>query len=109
MDIAALMEDVKRKSEADTTKNGEAHVQLLESIRQLTLAAETPAETLMRMRFEVCRKLSQASMPSYLADEVLASAKCSYPNCPGSRCTSCNREKGWQSHHCIRISEDDRI
>jgi hypothetical protein len=53
MDISALLEDVKRKSEADTTKNGEAHVQFLESIRLLNLAAETPAETLMRMRFEV--------------------------------------------------------
>jgi hypothetical protein len=53
MDISALLEDVKRKSEADTTKNGEAHVQFLESIRLLNIAAETPAETLMRMRFEV--------------------------------------------------------
>ena len=53
MDLSKLIEDVKEKAGADTTKNGEAHVQLLESIRKLNLAAETPAETLMRMRFEV--------------------------------------------------------
>ena len=53
MDLSDAIRDVQNKAKADTAGNGEAHVQLLEAIRQLNLAAETPAETLMRMRFEV--------------------------------------------------------
>ena len=53
MDLSELIEDVQRKAKADTSGNGEAHVQLLNAIGKLRLAAETPAETLMRMRFEV--------------------------------------------------------
>ncbi|KAL8999601.1 MAG: hypothetical protein Q9169_001561 [Polycauliona sp. 2 TL-2023] len=43
---------VQDAAEADTNASGQAHAHLLESIRKLSLAAETPAETLMRMRFE---------------------------------------------------------
>jgi hypothetical protein len=53
MDLTNLLREVAQKAEADTTGNGEAHFQLLEAIRKLKLAAETPAETLMRMRHEV--------------------------------------------------------
>ncbi len=65
MDLSGLLEDVQRKSKADTTGNGEAHVQLLDAIRKLNLAAETPAETLMRMRFEVC--LASSTMPTRMS------------------------------------------
>ena len=64
MDLSRLIEDVKEKAGADTTANGEAHVQLLESIRKLNLAAETPAETLMRRRFEVNLRSIQSALGS---------------------------------------------
>jgi hypothetical protein len=53
MDLSKLLRDVAQKVAADTAGNGEAHFQLLNAIKQLNLAAETPAETLMRMRHEV--------------------------------------------------------
>lgn len=53
MDLSEAIRDVQKKAEADTSRDGEAHVQLLDAVRKLNLAAETPAETLMRMRFEV--------------------------------------------------------
>ena len=53
MDLSKEIAEVQKLAKADNTGNGQPHVDLLESIRKLTLAAETPAETLMRMRFEV--------------------------------------------------------
>ena len=55
MDLSKEIAEVQRFASADTTGNGQPHVDLLQSIRKLSLAAETPAETLMRMRFEVKR------------------------------------------------------
>ena len=51
--IQRALDNVQRAAQADTTGSGQAHVDLLEAVRLLNLAAETPAETLMRMRFEV--------------------------------------------------------
>ena len=45
--------NVQEAAQADIIDTGQAHVELLEAIRQLNLAAETPSETLMRMRFQV--------------------------------------------------------
>lgn len=53
MDLSKAISDVQNAAQADTTGHGQNHVDLLASIRRLTLAAETPAETLSRMRFEV--------------------------------------------------------
>lgn len=48
------IQDVQNAAKADVSQNGEAHVQLLEAIRKLNLAAETPEEILMRTHFQVC-------------------------------------------------------
>lgn len=53
MDVFKGIDNVRKAAWADTTRNGQPHVDLLEAIRKLNLAVETPAETLMRMRFEV--------------------------------------------------------
>ena len=53
MDLSRAIAEVQQAAQADTTGTGQRHVDLLESIRRLNLAAETPAETLMRMRFQV--------------------------------------------------------
>ena len=53
MDLSKAIRDVNEAAQADTTGTGQSHVDLLEAVRRLNLAAETPAETLMRMRFEV--------------------------------------------------------
>lgn len=57
MDLSKAIQDVQDAAKADTTGTGQRHVDLLESIHRLNLAAETPAETLMRMRFEVIPSL----------------------------------------------------
>lgn len=58
MPHSRALQDALRKvqdaAQADSTGSGQAHVDFLEAIRKLNLASETPAETLMRMRFEVC-------------------------------------------------------
>ena len=51
--VSQAIEDVQRAARADASGTEQAHVDFLESIRKLNIAAETPAETLMRMRFEV--------------------------------------------------------
>ena len=53
MDLSKAIADVQKAAQADTTGTGQRHVDLLEAVRRLSVAAETPAETLMRMRFEV--------------------------------------------------------
>jgi len=53
MDVSKAIDNVRKAARADTNGSGQAHVDLLEAIRKLNLAAETPAESLMRMRFEV--------------------------------------------------------
>lgn len=53
MDLSKAIADVQKAAQADKTGSGQSHVDLLEAVRRLNLAAETPAETLMRMRFEV--------------------------------------------------------
>ena len=55
MDLSKEIADVQAAAQADQTGNGQLHVDLLDAIRRLSLAAETPGETLMRMRFEVKR------------------------------------------------------
>ncbi|KAL8689022.1 MAG: hypothetical protein Q9218_005211 [Villophora microphyllina] len=52
MDLSKAIADVQKAAETDKTGSGQSHVELLEAVRRLSLAAETPAETLMRMRFE---------------------------------------------------------
>ena len=52
--IQQAIQNVQKAAQADITRCGQTHVDLLDAIRALNLAAETPAETLMRMRFEVC-------------------------------------------------------
>ena len=44
---------VQRAAQADTSRVGQTHADFLEAIRQLNLVAESPQETLMRIRFEV--------------------------------------------------------
>ena len=52
-DVQNAIANVQKTAQADTTKSGQAHADFLEAIRQLNLVAETPRETLMRVRFEV--------------------------------------------------------
>ena len=51
--IQRALSNVQAKATADSTGTGQAHADLLDAIKELSLAAESPAETLMRMRFEV--------------------------------------------------------
>ena len=53
MDVQRAIENVQKAAKADTTRSGQAHVDLIDAMRTLNLAVETPAESLMRMRFEV--------------------------------------------------------
>ncbi|KAL9610133.1 MAG: hypothetical protein Q9167_005153 [Letrouitia subvulpina] len=52
MDLSKEIAAVQAAAQADTTRVDQPHVDLLDAIRRLTIAAEKPAETLMRMRFE---------------------------------------------------------
>lgn len=51
--ILQALNDVNKAAQLDTTGADQAHTDLLDSIRKLTLAVEKPGETLMRFRFEV--------------------------------------------------------
>lgn len=51
--VLTAIENVQRAAKADANGTGQPHADLLDAVRELNLAAETPAETLMRMRFEV--------------------------------------------------------
>ena len=53
LSLSQALDDVNKAAQEDTHGTGRAHYNLLESIQKLTLAAEKPAETLMRSRFEV--------------------------------------------------------
>ncbi|KAK4692131.1 hypothetical protein P7C71_g5011, partial [Lecanoromycetidae sp. Uapishka_2] len=50
--VAKAIQEVQKAAEADHARTGQAHVDLLDAVRKLTEAAETPAERLMRMRFQ---------------------------------------------------------
>ncbi|KAL8890984.1 MAG: hypothetical protein Q9215_001906 [Flavoplaca cf. flavocitrina] len=50
--VQDALRTVQDAIQAETTASGQAHLDLLELIRKLNLAAETPAESLMRVRFE---------------------------------------------------------
>ena len=52
-DLKRAIANVQKAAEADTTRTGQAHADLLAAVRELTRAVETPEEKLMRMRFEV--------------------------------------------------------
>ena len=58
-ELQRAITSVQQAAEADTTGSGPNHVQLLDAIRELGQAAETPEEKLMRLRFEVSKKLPQ--------------------------------------------------
>ena len=51
--VSQALELLKKAAENDTSGTGQAHLDLLESIRVFTLAVEKPNETLTRHRFEV--------------------------------------------------------
>lgn len=51
--ILQALDDVNKAAHLDIAGTDQAHTDLLESIRRLTLVAEKPKETLMRVRFEV--------------------------------------------------------
>lgn len=53
--LQQALTNVQKAAQADKVGAGQAHVDLLDAVRKLNLAAESPAETLMRMRFEVCK------------------------------------------------------
>ncbi len=56
--LAQAINSVTKAAEADITGKGQKHIELLESIHKLNLAAEAPADTLKRMRFEVSRNIT---------------------------------------------------
>lgn len=51
--VTQALEHVNKAAQADTSGTGQAHSDLIESIRKLTLAVEKPNETLTRCRLEV--------------------------------------------------------
>ena len=51
--VSQALDDVNQAAHDDITGTGQAHLKLREAIRKLTLAVETPGETLMRNRFQV--------------------------------------------------------
>ena len=56
--VSQAIQDVQKAAEADTTRSGQAHVNLLDAVKKLNDAAETPAERLMRMRFQVSSSMA---------------------------------------------------
>ncbi|KAL9045006.1 MAG: hypothetical protein Q9214_001897 [Letrouitia sp. 1 TL-2023] len=52
MDLSKEIAAVQAAAQADATRKDQPHVDLLDAIHRLTLAAEKPAETLMRMRLK---------------------------------------------------------
>lgn len=53
INVFEAIENVQKAAQADSAGTGQSHMELLEAIHQLKLAAETPSETLMRMRLQV--------------------------------------------------------
>ena len=51
--VSQALDDVNQAAQHDIGGTGQAHLKLREAIRKLTLAVETPGETLMRNRFQV--------------------------------------------------------
>ena len=51
--VSLALERVNKAAQDDTSGTGQAHSDLLESIRKLTLEVEKPNETLTRHRLEV--------------------------------------------------------
>ena len=51
--FSQALDDVNQAAQDDVTGTGQAHLNLQEAIRKLTLAVESPGETLMRNRFQV--------------------------------------------------------
>ena len=60
--VSQALDDVNQAAQDDISGSGQAHVKLREAIRRLTLAVETPGETLMRNRFQVYN-LSHPPLP----------------------------------------------
>ena len=58
--VLKAIQEVQKAAEADDARIGQAHVDLLDAVRKLSEAAETPAERLMRMRFQVRSRRSWA-------------------------------------------------
>lgn len=56
-ELQRAIANVQRAADGDTIGSGPQHVRLLDAIRELGQAAETPEEKLMRMRFEVSSRL----------------------------------------------------
>ena len=52
--VQEAIANIQKAASADSTGAGQAHSKLLEAIQRLQLAVESPQETLMRIRFEVC-------------------------------------------------------
>ena len=52
--VQEAIANIQKAALKDKTGTGQAHADLLDGIRRLQLAAESPQETLMRIRFEVC-------------------------------------------------------
>ena len=51
--VSQALDYVNKAAQKDINGTGQAHVDLRESIRKLTLAVEKPGETLMRHRFDI--------------------------------------------------------
>ena len=51
--VSQALDYVNQAAHDDISGTGQAHLKLREAIRKLTLAVETPGETLMRNRFQV--------------------------------------------------------
>ena len=54
MDLLPLVQEVQTAAEVLSSGDKVTHARLLHSIHKLTLAVETPTETLMRICFQVC-------------------------------------------------------
>jgi hypothetical protein len=54
MDLLPLVLEVQTAAEVLSSGDKVARARLLHAIHKLTLAAETPTETLMRISFQVC-------------------------------------------------------
>jgi hypothetical protein len=53
MDLLPLVKDVQTEAEAVSSGDNVARTRLLHAIHKLTLAAETPTQTLMRISYQV--------------------------------------------------------
>jgi hypothetical protein len=67
MDLLPLVQEVQTAAEVLSSGDKVAHARLLHAIHKLTLAAETPTQTLMRISFQVCTvPQTSRAMRSYL-------------------------------------------